>query len=139
MENENRVKLGAGIITISIIEIVFGVIGILSSIVYLFMADSTLDTISSIYAQQGLDFNELMPSNFQMIVSIILSLLLLICIILILAKKTIGVYGYFILEAILIVFSIICNGFSFTIIFSLIIPALYAFFIYKKKEIFFAN
>ena len=56
MENENKVKLGAGIITISIIEIIFGVIGILSSIVYLFMADSTLDTISSIYAQQGLDF-----------------------------------------------------------------------------------
>ena len=128
MENK---KLGGGILTISILYLVFlgfGLIGIISL--------STLDQINSVMAQMG--GIQLTPT--ELIISIILSFILLFGIILILLKKQIGVYTFFTVEIINIIYSLIMNGLSLSVLIStlisLILPVLLAYFIYKKKELF---
>ena len=129
MENK---KLGGGILTISIIYLVllgFGLIGSIISLV-------TLDEINSLMSQMG----GVQLTSTELIVSIILTLILLLGIILILLKKQIGVYTFFTVEIINIIYSLIMNGSSISILIStlvgLILPGLLAYFIYKKKELF---
>lgn len=129
MENK---KLGGGILTISIIYLVFLGFGLIGSIISL----STLDEINSIMAQMGVT----QITSTELIISIILSLILLVGIILILLKKQIGVYTFFTLEIINIIYSLIMDGLSLSVLIStlisLILPGLLAYFIYKKKELF---
>ena len=129
MENK---KLGGGILTISIIYLVFLGFGLIGSIISL----STLDEINSIMAQMGVT----QITSTELIISIILSLILLVVIILILLKKQIGVYTFFTLEIINIIYSLIMDGLSLSVLIStlisLILPGLLAYFIYKKKELF---
>ena len=129
MENK---KLGGGILTISIIYLVllgFGLIGSIISLV-------TLDEINSLMSQMG----GVQLTSTELIVSIILTLILLVGIILILLKKQIGIYTFFTVEIINIIYSLIMNGLSISILIStlvgLILPGLLAYFIYKKKELF---
>ena len=129
MENK---KLGGGILTISIIYLVllgFGLIGSIISLV-------TLDEINSLMSQMG----GVQLTSTELIVSIILTLILLLGIILILLKKQIGVYTFFTVEIINIIYSLIMNGLSISILIStlisLILPVLLAYIIYKKKELF---
>ena len=79
-------------------------------------------------------------TSTELIVSIILTVILLVGIILILLKKQIGVYTFFTVEIINIIYSLIMNGLSISILVStlvgLILPGLLAYFIYKKKELF---
>lgn len=79
-------------------------------------------------------------TSTELIISIILSLLLLVGIILILLKKQIGVYTFFTVEIINIIYSLIMNGLNLSVLIStligLILPGLLAYFIYKKKELF---
>ena len=129
MENK---KLGGGILTISIIYLVFLGFGLIGSIISL----STLDEINSIMAQMGVT----QITSTELIISLILSLILLVGIILILLKKQIGVYTFFTVEIINIIYSLIMNGLSLSVLISalisLILPGLLAYFIYKKKELF---
>ena len=129
MENK---KLGGGILTISIIYLVFLGFGLIGSIISL----STLDQINSVMAQMG--GIQLTPT--ELIISIILSFILLFGIILILLKKQIGVYTFFTVEIINIIYSLIMDGLSLSVLIStlisLILPVLLAYFIYKKKELF---
>ncbi len=129
MENK---KLGGGILTISIIYLVFLGFGLIGSIISL----STLDQINSVMAQMG--GIQLTPT--ELIISIILNFILLFGIILILLKKQIGVYTFFTVEIINIIYSLIMNGLNLSVLIStligLILPGLLAYFIYKKKELF---
>ena len=129
MENK---KLGGGILTISILYLVFLSFGLMGSII----SFSTLDQINAVSAQMG------MPqlTSTELIISIILNLVLVIAIILILLKKKIGVYAFFTVIIINVIYSLIMNGLSVSVLIStligLILPGLLAYFIYKKKEVF---
>lgn len=129
MENK---KLGGGILTISILYLVFLGFGLICNII----SFSTLDQINALSSQMG------MPqlTSAELIISIILSLILLIGVILILLKKKIGVYTFFTVIVINVIYSLIMNGLSILVLIStlisLILPGLLAYFIYKKKEVF---
>ena len=129
MENK---KLGGGILAISILYLVFLSLGLMGNII----SFSTLDQINAVSAQMG------MPqlTSTELIISIILNLVLVIAIILILLKKKIGVYTFFTVIIINVIYSLIMNGFNIAILIStlisLILPGLLAYFIYKKKEVF---
>ena len=129
MENK---KLGGGILTISILYLVFLGFGLIGNII----SFSTLDQINALSSQMG------MPqlTSAELIISIILSLILLIGVILILLKKKLGVYTCFTVIVINVIYSLIMNGLSILVLIStlisLILPGLLAYFIYKKKEVF---
>lgn len=124
-------KLGGGIITIAVLYFISLGIGIIGSIILLF----NFDQFNSIYSQVGIIIN-----STDIILSLVLSALLLIALILILLKKKFGVYSFFTLIVINIIYSFVMNGFAVTTIISallgLILPGLLAFFINKKKELF---
>lgn len=124
-------KLGGGIITIAVLYFISLGIGIIGSIILLF----NFDQFNSIYSQVGIIIN-----STDIILSLVLSALLLITLILILLKKKFGVYSFFTLIVINIIYSFVMNGFAVTTIISallgLILPGLLAFFINKKKELF---
>ncbi|MDY4077398.1 MAG: hypothetical protein SOY42_01215 [Clostridium sp.] len=132
METNNE-KLGAGIITISVlslITVVFGLIGAINIIA------TPKEKFIEAYKLAGLD-PATIPTVGQTIVSLILIIILGVSIILILMKKSIGVYGYFISQIISIISSIIFSGFSIlNIVLGLILPVLMAIFISKKRNLF---
>jgi hypothetical protein len=125
MENTQPQKLGAGIIAISVIYFITAILGTFGSIILLTQKDTLI--------KQGVP---LTLSTSQIIIGLILQLILVIAIILILFKKSIGVYSYFTITIISIINSIIDSGFQWTIILSLILPLLMAFFINKKRKLF---
>lgn len=125
MEN----KLGGGIITISVLTL----IGFALSLIGYLMIFALGDTLSKTYMSMGIT----PPEPSTLVISLILSILIGISTILILMKKSIGVYGYFISEVLSIISSIIFNGFHMiNILLSLILPVLMFIFIYQKKSIF---
>ena len=101
MENK---KLGGGIITISVIYLVILGFGLLVSIGSFTM----LDEINSIAIQAGLP--ETTVTDF--IISLILSLLLVVGIILILCKKKFGIYTFFTVTAVDLIYALVMNGFD---------------------------
>lgn len=131
METNNQ-KLGGGIMTICILTLIGFVFTLFSSITMLTGRDKIIES----YKTLGLD-TSLIPSAGQTIIGLILSILIALSVILILMKKSIGIYGYFIVEIISIIASIIFSGFSIlNIILSLIFPILMAIFISKRKFVF---
>ena len=128
----NNQKLGGGIMTICILTLIGFVITLFSSITMLTGRDKIVES----YKTLGLD-TSIIPSTGQTVISLILSILIALSVILILMKKSIGIYGYFIAEIISIVASIIFAGFSIlNIVLSLIFPILMAIFISKRKVVF---
>lgn len=128
----NNQKLGGGIMTICILTLIGFVITLFSSITMLTGRDKIVES----YKTLGLD-TSLIPSTGQTVISLILSILIALSVILILMKKSIGIYGYFIAEIISIIASIIFSGFSIlNIILSLIFPILMAILISKRKFVF---
>ena len=128
----NNQKLGGGIMTICILTLIGFVFTLFSSITMLTGRDKIVES----YKTLGLD-TSLIPSAGQTIIGLILSILIALSVILILMKKSIGIYGYFIVEIISIIASIIFSGFSIlNIILSLIFPILMAIFISKRKFVF---
>ena len=131
METTNQ-KLGGGIMTICILTLIGFVFTLFSSITMLTGRDKIVES----YKTLGLD-TSLIPSTGQTVISLILSILIALSVILILMKKSIGIYGYFIAEIISIIASIIFSGFSIlNIVLSLIFPILMAIFISKRKSVF---
>ncbi|EOT2958266.1 hypothetical protein QTJ04_02380 [Clostridium perfringens] len=128
MENEKQNKLGAGIITISAIELVFSVLLILGLILFL---------IPSFLELAGLSLDQMGISHITIFIRLVATLLNILGIILILRKKAIGLYIYLLITAANIIYSIIMNGFMISsLIGSLILPVLMTFFVYRKKELF---
>ncbi|SMC27763.1 hypothetical protein SAMN02745134_03286 [Clostridium acidisoli DSM 12555] len=130
MESEQEQKVGAGIKTIAIIELVFETLGLLSSIFYLVFKDK----INSAVQAAGVTTN---VSSSTYVIALITSILIIISVILILLKNTIGVFGYFIVYIANIIYSIVKVGkFSPVMLVSFILPILMAIFIYRKRSIF---
>ncbi|HFE9684931.1 hypothetical protein QTG95_03635 [Clostridium perfringens] len=128
MENEKQNKLGAGIITISAIELVFSALLILGLILFL---------IPSFLELAGLSLDQMGISRITIFIRLVATVLNILGIILILRKKAIGLYIYLLITAANIIYSIIMNGFIISsLIGSLILPVLMTFFVYRKKELF---
>jgi len=128
MENIQKPKVGAGIKTMSIIELVFMGFAVMGLIGSFFLTDE----IKAISKSAGVPET---PTS-TIVISLVISVMVIIGVILILMRKEIGIYIYYIAMVGNIVFSIVSNGFSPSILISLVIPALMGFFIWKKKEIF---
>lgn len=129
MNIEPKEKIGAGIKTISIITIVFYCIQLLYSVYALVFKDQ----LNSQLAQQGV--NTTFSLN-EIIVPIIFSVLMIVSIILILLKNTIGIFAYYIVYISSIIYTIFQSGFSTSILIGLILPVLMAIFLYQKRAIF---
>lgn len=129
----NNEKLGAGIITISIFSLITVVFGLIGAVTIL---STPREEFVKTYKLAGLD-PATIPTVGQTIVSLILIIILGVSVILILMKKSVGVYGYFISQIISIISSIIFSGFSISnIVLGLILPILMAIFISKKRHLF---
>jgi hypothetical protein len=131
MKNMQSQKLGSGIIIISFIHFIGAIFSILGAILLLSRKDVVINQLQA--TKQSIP---LTLSTTQITISLILQLIMIITIILILFKKSIGVYSYFTIVAINIIHTIMGNGFKWTIICSLILPILMTIFINKKKELF---
>lgn len=132
-ENEQNLKVGAGIITISILHFIgafFTFIG------YVFMY-AYKDKIMNILAQSGQ--STAMPSTSSIAINLILEIILVVGLILILNKKNLGAYLYFLSEIVFIIYYIIASGFSLSLLLYFILPIIMAIFIYKKKNVFWHN
>lgn len=123
-------KLGGGIITCSVLNIIiygFAAFGMGIFVVARPMIEKVLEEQGQVATLEGL-------SQGKVIITFAIMLLSLIATIIILFKKKIGVFAYFGLVVINIVYGL-ATGEKFSII-GLIIPALLAFFIYKKRSVF---
>lgn len=134
MENTEKQKLGAGIITVSIISLLSYVISIFSSINYLVNPAS----IPKIPEVEGLSIPTITTTTLT--IGLIMSILSTLAIILILSKKALGIYLYYLMFIINLLYSLIMNGFKvyimIGILISLIFPILMGIFIYKRRYIF---
>lgn len=132
MEEINEKKVGAGVLTISIITFVINAIAVLGFVYILGFKDKLKET----YSSMGMDPSKVIPSNSEVIINSILIVFITIAVILILLKKAIGVYSYFTFIIIKIIATIILSGFSLGILFSFILPILMLIFILQKKNVF---
>lgn len=128
MENNQTQKVGAGILTLCIIQLVFSGFGIIGTI----LAFSMKDQISAMGVAA-------IPT-YTIIISLVATIIIVIGIIMILLKKELGVYIYFIAQVASIVYSIVISDVKaatfITLGISLIIPVLMGIFIWKKREVF---
>ncbi|MGH4140351.1 hypothetical protein [Clostridium sp.] len=131
MENVQKTKVGAGILTISIIQLVFSGFALLGFVMMFFMSDATKSQLKALGTPEA--------PTATIIISIVLILIVALGITLILMKKELGIYIYFIGEVANIVYSLVTTGFKPIILFSFIIPVLMGIFILKKKEVFFVD
>ncbi|MBU3092012.1 hypothetical protein KPL35_07960 [Clostridium sp. CF011] len=133
MENVKKPKVGAGIKTMSIIQLIVSVFG-LSSIKNF----SKKDELNAANKAAGELLNMVLPevTNLSITIGLVFSIILAISVILILMKKELGIYIYFIATVAQIAYTIVNNGFNPWMLAALIMPALMGFFIWKKREIF---
>ena len=129
MNNTQKQKIGAGIITISIITLVINILLLVLPIFALIFKEQ----LNAQLLQQGIKSTY---SSSELIPLIIIEILAIISVILILLRNTIGVFSYFIICIGNIVYSIVQSGFQSDTLAALILPALMAIFIYPKRNIF---
>lgn len=129
---ENNQRLGAGIITMSVLYLIGQAFTMLSVLINIVMKDE----IARMLAEAG-TISEI--TTAQLGVTLVISLILTVSIILILFKKYIGAYIFIGIEVLSLLFSIITGAFTLFSIIGLVFPGLMIFFLYKKKEIYFAN
>jgi hypothetical protein len=128
MEEELEQKVGAGIWTIAIIQFIIEAILLLSCTFDLFNQDK----VNSILKQRGIPA---VPSSAY-VIGIVFCVLIIVSLILILLRNTIGIFGYFIICIGNFIYSIVKNGFSPFLLLSIILPVLMAIFVYQKRTIF---
>ncbi|MDQ0148691.1 hypothetical protein ACFO6R_00950 [Eubacterium multiforme] len=128
MENEKNQKIGGGLLTLIIFQIISSTFGIIQFI--LMLLPKTKDLFNNKY------YEKIISNPTLVVILLIFTCLTLISMIFLLFKNVIGIYIYFVVTALSIIQSIIFNGFSKYIFISLIFPALMAFLIYRKKHIF---
>lgn len=124
MDNNQKQKVGAGILTMSIIHLVFNSIGALGLLASVTMKEEI----------KKLGTPEITTS--ALIISSVFIAIITLAIMLILMKKQIGIYIYFIAQVANLVYSVVVNGFDPMQIVTLIMPVLMGIFIWQKKEIF---
>lgn len=129
---ENNQKLGAGIITMSVLYLIGQAFTMLSVLINIVMKDE----IARMLAEAG-TISEITTAKLG--VTLVISLILTVSIILILFKKYIGAYIFIGIEVLSLLFSIITGAFTLFSIIGLVFPGLMIFFLYKKKEIYFAR
>ena len=132
MENIKKPKVGAGIKTMSIIQLVFSGFGLISIRNFFTNNEKTNAALRSLKLPE--------VTNITITIGLVFSIILAISVILILKKKELGVYIYFIAQVAQIVYSIVIYGFTPLLITAVIAPVitgiLMGIFIWKKKEIF---
>jgi len=124
MKNNRQHKVGAIILTLSIIQLVFSGFAIIGYLATFFMKDQI--EAAGVPA----------ISTTTLIISMVITLLVTLGIILILWRKQLGIYVYFIAQVSILVNSLVNNGFKSSMLISLIIPVLIGIFIWQKKEVF---
>lgn len=133
---EKEKKLGAGIITISVLILIGSAFGILGTIINLAMGDS----VNELLMQTGQYDASMLPTTTDYIISLVSSILCVIFVILILLKNKIGVFGYFALSILSRVYSLIVAEITPIVLGGLVLGlaflALYGFFIYKKRDLY---
>ena len=133
---EKEKKLGAGIITISVLILIGSAFGILGTIINLAMGDS----VNELLMQTGQYDASMLPTTTDYIISLVSSILCVIFVILILLKNKIGVFGYFALSILNRVYSLIVAEITPIVLGGLVLGlaflALYGFFIYKKRDLY---
>lgn len=126
-------KLGAGIIIISVLIIIGTVISIPSSIITLMSLEQSNEILRQVAP-------ELQMTASEIIIGLIVAIVELVGVILIFMKKPIGIYMYFGGFIIGFVYNIITRismpGMILSLLISLILPILYAIFIYLKRQVF---
>lgn len=128
MENKNEQKLSTGLKVVSIIELVISAFAIFGLLVNLTMGDK----VNSILQAQGIEA----VSKGEVIISMIIVVFSVLGIILMLLKKQVGVYIYFITCLTDIICTVIMKGFHIGgVISSLIWAALMLYFVNKNKHI----
>lgn len=129
---ENNKKVGAGIITMSVIYLVFQVFVLFGLLASLALKDQVTAILSE--SGTGAEF-----SATVIVIAIVTSLIFIASVILILMKKSIGAYLFIGIEVLSLIYNIVTEAFTIYSIFGLILPGLMIFFLYKKKELYFAN
>lgn len=133
MENVNKnKKVGAGIITMSVLYLLGQAFIILVSIITILFKDQTNKLL--VEAGTGVEI-----ITTQLVIELIIALIIAIAVILILCKKPIGAFLFIGIEILSFVYSVIIAGVSLYTPLKLIFPALMIFFIYKKKDIYFTK
>lgn len=134
MENENKPKLGGGIIALSVIQLIICILSVIGSIFLFISKDKIIESLNN----AGTDSTAFTQacSTSTLTISLIVSLLTIISIILILSRKVLGVYIYFLTNIASIIIAIVQKGFSANVLLGIILPVLTAIFIFQKKEIY---
>lgn len=125
-------KVGAGIITMSILYLLGQAITILGCLVNIFLKDE----ISKNLQLMGISSE---VNTVQILISLVISLIITIAVILILFKKPIGAYLFIGIEILSFIYGSISSGVNIFSFILLIFPALMILFIYKKKDIYFVS
>ncbi|MBW9171746.1 tryptophan-rich sensory protein [Clostridium estertheticum] len=132
MENVQKPKVGAGIKTMSIIQLIISFFGLWSIKSYFVNNDKTNAALRTLNLPE--------VTNLSITIGLVFSIILAVSVILILKKKELGIYIYFITVVANIAYSIVSVGFNLLALVSLIISVIMAvlmgIFIWKKKEIF---
>ena len=125
-------KVGAGIITMSILYLLGQAITIVGCLGNLFLTDEVSENLQSM----GLsgEINKL-----QVLITLAISVIIIVSVILILFKKPIGAYLFIGIETLSFIYGAITSGISIFTPVGLIFPALMIFFIYRKKDIYFVK
>jgi hypothetical protein len=129
MEENNKAKLGPGIIAVAIIQLIIYSLAILGIFIVFTLSD-TIQQDNALIAQIG------NISASRLLISLVLIVISILGIVMVLLKKTVGVYIYFICVAINEIFLFINSADIESILLNLILPVLMALFIYKRKEVF---
>lgn len=123
-------KVGAGIITMSVLDFIgqfFVILGSLSSIIFKDVMDSSLESMGIVSE----------VNTVELLITLAISVIITVSVILILFKKPIGAYMFIGIEVLSFIYKVITTGFTIATPVGLIFPALMIFFIYKKKDIYF--
>lgn len=134
MENENKPKLGGGIIALSVIQLILYVITTIGSIFLFISKDKIIESLNNAGTDTTAFTQACSTSNLT--ISLIIAIISIIGIILILSRKVLGVYIYFLANIAAIIIDIVQKGFSASVLISIILPVLTAIFIFQKKEIY---
>ncbi|MBE6052309.1 MAG: hypothetical protein E7212_00120 [Clostridium sartagoforme] len=127
-----RKKVGAGIITMSILDFFGQFFVTVGCLVNIFAKD-----LMQAYMQaMGLSSE---ATTMQFVITLIISLVITISVILILLKKPIGAYLFIGIEVLSFIYNSIISGVNILTPLNLIFPALMIFFIYRKKDIYFVK
>ena len=134
MEMEDKKQpLGGGIITVSVLYIIGTIIILISTIISFYTKDAT----NKILADGGIAQK---ITNSDLIIGAVFAIIALISVILILLRNTVGIYLFFGIKVLNVVYSIVTAEMSIFIavglLVGLILPILMGVFIYNKRDIY---